>query len=145
MRCGSAWIGLGGSSGDETSAAAGLAANAYWHFPFVQVWPVPQPVPQAPQFVALVVRFTHTPAQLLIPVAQAHWPPLHTRLPPQVCWQNPQLFLSVPKSTQELPQRASPEPQATEQFPSEQTCPGEHRVSQAPQCWALLCKLTHAA
>jgi hypothetical protein len=90
-------------------------------------------VPQLPQFCALAFKSTQTPAQAVIPVGQAHWPFWQTRFPPQVCWQKPQLLLSVCRSTQELLQRASPEPQLTSQAPSLQTSPGLQRLPQLPQ------------
>jgi hypothetical protein len=40
--------------------------------PFVQVWPVAQAWPHAPQLLVLVLRLTHVPPQLVCPDGQAH-------------------------------------------------------------------------
>ena len=81
-------------------------------------------VPQAPQFCGFLVRSTHSPAQLVVPVGQAHWAFWQTRFPPHTCWQNPQLDLSLFRSTHWLPHLASPDPHAIEQSPRLHTWPG---------------------
>jgi hypothetical protein len=75
-------------------------------------------VPQLPQSAALVARSAQTPEQSVVPAGQAQLLFEQMRLPAQTCEQNPQLFLSFWRSTQVLPQRARPEPQAAEQVPA---------------------------
>jgi hypothetical protein len=101
-------------------------------------------VPQVPQFAALVVRSTQTPAQLVVPGGHAQLPFEQTRFPAQFCAQKPQLALSFWRSTQVLPHRARPDPQLVEHTPLEHTRPAAQRVVQVPQCWRLVPRSKHA-
>jgi hypothetical protein len=61
-------------------------------------------VPQAPQFVPLVVRSTQVPAQSVRPVGQPeHWPATHAAPPVQAVPQAPQFCESVCRFTQLRP------------------------------------------
>ena len=83
------------------------------------------------------------PAQSVVPAWHAQSPFAQTRLPRQICEQNPQLFLSVCRSTQALPQRASPEPQLVAHVPALQTSPNMQRLPQLPQLRGSDCRITH--
>jgi hypothetical protein len=110
----------------------------------MQVWPALHETPQAPQFAADVVKSAHTPAQSVVPVRQAQALLTHTRAPEQIWPQNPQLVLSLVRSTQEFPQRASPDPHAAEQVPRLHTSPPVQRLPHEPQLAPLDWRLTHA-
>jgi hypothetical protein len=60
-----------------------------------QVRPAVQALPQAPQFVALVCRFTHCVPHCVVPGPQTQRPALHTLPPVQITLQPPQLVLLV--------------------------------------------------
>jgi hypothetical protein len=104
-----------------------------------------QATPQAPQFVALVLRSAQIPAQSVVPVGHAQLPFEQTRLPKQTCEQKPQLVLSVRRSTHAFPHFASPEPQLFWQFPVLHTCPFMQRLPHEPQLLGLHWRSTHTA
>jgi hypothetical protein len=89
--------------------------------PVTQVCPGLQVMPQAPQFAFAVFRSAHTPAQSVVPAGHAQLLFTHTRLPAQFWAQNPQLCLSLVRSTQAFPHRASPVEQAGPQVALLQT------------------------
>jgi hypothetical protein len=87
----------------------------------------------------LVERFAQLPAQFVVPAGHAQLLFVQTRFARHTCAQNPQFSLSFCKSTHELPQRASPEPQFTTHAPLLHTCPFMQRLPHAPQFCALDC------
>jgi hypothetical protein len=106
------------------------------------VCPEAHDTPHAPQFWALLCVSTQLPLQSTVPEGHEHRLLAHTRLPAQICEQNPQLFLSSVRSTQELLQRASPEAHWTSHVPLLQTRPMLHAFPHEPQSFALLVRST---
>jgi hypothetical protein len=94
---------------------------------------------------ALEVRSAQTPAQSVVPLGQAQSPFEQVRLLAQICAQNPQLSLSVRRSTHWLPHFASPDPQVIEQVPVLQTSPPMQRLPHVPQFAALTWRSTHCS
>lgn len=107
-----------------------------------------QILPQAPQFMASVLAFTHC-------VPQATKGALHEKLQPVASQTGtafagalhtvphlPQFEVSLPRSTQE-PLQAESVPQSLAQSPDLHSMPASHTVAQLPQCWPLDCVSTH--
>jgi hypothetical protein len=101
--------------------------------PVTHVWPGLHEVPHAPQFALDVCKSAHVPAQSVVPGAQAHALFTHTRVPEQICPQNPQFLGSLVRSTHELPHCASPEPHAAEHIPALHTSERRQRFPHDPQ------------
>jgi hypothetical protein len=78
--------------------------------PFTHCCPPLQAVPQVPQFVALVARFTHAPAQSVVPAGHVdtHAAAAHTDVVGQAFPQPPQLAGLVRGSTHAPLQMISP-------------------------------------
>jgi len=100
-------------------------------------------LPQAPQFVLLVLVSTHDPLQFVVPVGQllTHEPPEQTSKPRQVLPHEPQFELSDRVSTHAEEQRVSPEGHAQ---PPLHSWPVAHFVPQAPQFAVSEAVSTHA-
>ena len=78
--------------------------------PALQTWVLVQAVPQAPQLLLLVWRFTQLLPQAVWPPVQLIWqtPPLQTWLVAQAWPQLPQFWWSPCSLTQVVPQSVSP-------------------------------------
>jgi hypothetical protein len=83
--------------------------------PLVQTVPAEHALPHVPQFAFAVCRSAHVPLQSDVPEAHAHMLLLQTWLFAHTSPQRPQLFLSVLRSTHEVPHLARPLAQAAEQ------------------------------
>ncbi len=93
----------------------------------------------------LVSVSAHVPLQLVVPGGHAHSPLSHTRLPAQICAQNPQFLLSLVRSTHVLPHRLSPLVHVmTQAPPAHRGAVGGHRVPHAPQFVSLVSRSTQA-
>jgi hypothetical protein len=90
-------------------------------------------LPHIPQSASEVCRSAHTPEQSVVPDGHAQFEFTQVKLLAQTCAQNPQLFLSSERSTQEVPHLARPAAQLTEQTPLLQTWAPLQRVPQVPQ------------
>jgi hypothetical protein len=117
---------------EKASTSLGLAPS-YWQAPFTQVWPAAQALPHMPQSVFDDCRSAQTPEQSIVFAGHWHVEFVHTKLPPHVCAQNPQLSLSFVRFTQDAPHFASPVAQFAAHIPLLQTCAGPHRLPQPPQ------------
>ncbi len=89
--------------------------------PLVHTVPVAHALPQVPQLAFAVCRSAQVPLQSVVPDAHAQALLLQTWLFAQTSPHSPQLFLSVLRSTQELPHLARPLAQAAEHAPLLQT------------------------
>jgi hypothetical protein len=104
--------------------------------PFVQVWPLEQAWPQAPQFAMLVLVSTQAEPHSICPATeQPHAPALHAAPAGQVMLQPPQFSGSFPLVVAQLPfeHAVAPLAQLVAQAPALHTCPDGQALVQLPQ------------
>jgi hypothetical protein len=102
-----------------------------------------QEVVQAPQWSRSVLRSTHTPEQLVVPLGQPQLPPAQTCPAGQTLPQVPQLFGSLAVVTQAPPQEVWPEAQVLLQRPPVQTWPSAQTMPHRPQWPGSLARFAH--
>lgn len=112
------------------------------HAPPAQV-PVPQLVPQVPQFFGSVVRLTQVPPQLSgVAVGQVHAPLVHVAPVGHFVVHEPHAVTSLERSTHAVPQFTLPAGQT--QRPAVQVDPVGQTLPHEPQLLESVCVLTQA-
>ncbi len=110
--------------------------------PAAQVPPSAQAVPQVPQSVALVCRFSQPSVHMLVPVGQPHTPAVHAAPAAHLLPHAPQFAGSVSVVVHTAPHRLG-SPTGQLQAPAAQVAPTAQAVPHAPQLLLSVCVFVH--